>query len=160
MTRTAKPSAATFAPTALDFLRRPGAAENLIPTAERFLQLQHELEKLVPDGVAQGLSVCRFEDGNLVLAVPAASTASKLRQTFPRLRAGLESQGWKVSSIQVRVQPEQSTANSTTYEQGDARQNEMGRSLEHWSALEQNLAEGTLKNSVSRLIARQRRKID
>lgn len=49
-------------------------------------------------------NVLQFESGQLVLSVPNAALASKLKQQLPKLQESLLGQGWQVNGIRLKVQ--------------------------------------------------------
>jgi len=102
-------------PTLLELLKRDASAGILLPAAERILEIQRELRRSIPPGVAADCEVCGLEDGNLTVQVSSASAASKLRQTLPRLIESLALRGWKISAIRLRVQPRVSSWESAAY---------------------------------------------
>lgn len=48
--------------------------------------------------------VQQFTSGQLVLSIPNAALASKLKQQLPKLQEGLLKRGWQVSAIRLKVQ--------------------------------------------------------
>jgi hypothetical protein len=61
--------------------------------------------------------VLRFESGQLVLAVPNAALAAKLKQQLPKLQDALLKRGFQVSSIRLRLQPGNIVTNVTKSKQ-------------------------------------------
>ncbi len=49
-------------------------------------------------------AVLQFESNQLVLAIPNAALATKLKQQLPKLQDGLLKRGWQVNAIRLKVQ--------------------------------------------------------
>ncbi|HVL74685.1 MAG TPA: DciA family protein [Noviherbaspirillum sp.] len=88
---------------AADFLRSHDRMAALVSVAERLAALDRDCASLLPTG----FSACRvlhLDGGQLVLAVPGAAWAAKLKQQLPRLQDGLVKRGWQVNAIRLKVQ--------------------------------------------------------
>ena len=141
--------------TVLDFLQRHDGAAGLLPAAQRILALRADLLALMPATLRSTCEVSGFDDDTVTVKVSSASAAAKLRQTLPRLRDGLLERGWKVSAIQMRVQPRGAAAESTTWRApADAAIPTSG--VDAFVELNRRLEEPALKSAVERLIARRR----
>ena len=140
----------------MEHLRRNASTGNVLPIAERFLELQRDVNQLLPMTIPEGCSVCQFEEGELSIAVPSATLASKLRQTLPRLREGLERRGWKVNAIQLRVQPSNSSYKSTAYKPDPKRALVPENALPHLSDLAESLQQSPLKDALNAMVRRRK----
>lgn len=134
---------------------------SLMSTARQLMQLQQQVQAVLPQPLGNACRVLRLEDGNLTLGVPAASHSAKLRQLAPRIVAALEKQGWQVNGIAVRVQASLTRPIETLLAQNAlprrpaAPLGEQG--LEAFSELRTTLREGPLAQAVERLLARRGR---
>jgi hypothetical protein len=88
---------------ATDFLRRNDRMAALLPTAMRIARLQRDLAACLPPTAGQP-DVLGFEQGRLVLGVPSAAFAAKLKQQLPKLQAALQKRDWPVEEIRLKVQ--------------------------------------------------------
>lgn len=75
----------------------------LLPAVTRMAQLQKECAKQLP-AMFDACDVLQFASGQLVLAVPNAALAAKLKQQLPKLQDRLCRLGWQVSAIRLKVQ--------------------------------------------------------
>lgn len=88
---------------ATDFLRRNDRMASLLPTAMRIARLQRDLAACLPP-TAGAPDVLGFEQGRLVLGVPNAAFAAKLKQQLPKLQSALQQRDWQVDEIRLKVQ--------------------------------------------------------
>jgi hypothetical protein len=94
------------APAAHDAASYLGANEKmaaLLPTVKRMAELQRACSAILPDmfGYCQVLQ-CNADQ--LVLGVPNASVAAKLKNRLPKLQESLAGQGWQIGTIRLKVQ--------------------------------------------------------
>lgn len=88
---------------AVDFLGANEKMASLLPAVARIAALQKDCAAILPESYT-ACEVLQFEAGNLVLAVPSAALAAKLKQTLPSLRESLLKRGWQVNAIKLKVQ--------------------------------------------------------
>jgi len=81
---------------------------SLIPTAQRIISLQKECSSILP-AMFRECTVLRFEAGEIVLSVPHAALAARLKQQLPQLKQALLKRGWQINSIQTKVQVKSTT---------------------------------------------------
>jgi hypothetical protein len=81
------PTLARLADLAIDSSARLKAIQSLIPSS---------LRPAIQAGPIEGLSWCLILDN--------AAVAAKLRQLLPALQAHLQSKGWEINSIRLKVQ--------------------------------------------------------
>jgi hypothetical protein len=141
----------------LDHLRRHDAAGALLPMAERIMELQQDLGRLLPAGTQEGCEVCGYAEGTLSLIVPTASLASKLRQVLPRLCEGFVRRGWKVNAIQVRVQPNVSIAPMQNNVNSEERAPIPDDALAAMAELANSVSDEGLAKSLAQLVAHHRK---
>lgn len=73
-------------------------------TAQTLLQAEQIVRKALPPVLAHSCRVANIDRQCLTLAVPAAAHATRLRQLTPTLLRALNSRGWNLSQIEIRVQ--------------------------------------------------------
>lgn len=88
---------------AADFLRTHDRMAALFPVVQRLALLDKDCSSLLPS-VFDACRVMHLDDGQLVLAVPTAALAAKLKQQLPKLQDGLLKRGWQVNAIRLKVQ--------------------------------------------------------
>lgn len=88
---------------AADYLRTHDRLAGLLSVAERLAALQRDCTSLLPT-VFGACHVLHLNEGQLMLAVPNAGLAAKLRQQLPKLQDGLVKRGWQVNGIRLKVQ--------------------------------------------------------
>jgi hypothetical protein len=108
----------------------------------------------LPEAVKRRVQAVSLSQDTLVLAVGSAALATKLRQTVPRIEAGLNSRGWKVNLIQIRVQPDVNPIISMGYTKIGKNAVVSGAGRQSLQALESQLEDGPLRNAIARLASR------
>lgn len=88
---------------AVDFLRVHDRMAAIMPTVTRLAALQKDCATILP-AMFQSCVVLNLDAELLVLAVPNAAVASKLKQQLPKLQDNLLKRGWQVNSIRLKVQ--------------------------------------------------------
>lgn len=88
---------------ATDFLRRDDKMATLLPAIERMASLQKDCAAALP-AMFRYCEILAFEDGQLVLSVPNAALAAKLKQQLPKLQEVLARRGWQVTGTRLKVQ--------------------------------------------------------
>lgn len=154
-----KKASGRSAATIMELLRQDPTTGGLLPTAERLLQLQQDLNLLLPAGTAASCEVYVSSGDTLIVSAASAALAGKLRQMVPSLIAGLTQRGWKVNAIQLRVQPLNSLTNSNTYANGEEKPKRArlpSSALESWAELAETLEKSPLQEAVNALVRRRR----
>jgi hypothetical protein len=126
----------------------------LLPNLERLARLQVDVAACLPEAVKRRVQAVSLSQDTLVLAVGSAALATKLRQTVPRIEAGLNSRGWKVNLIQIRVQPDVNPMISMGYTKIGKNAVVSGAGRQSLQVLESQLEEGPLRNAIARLASR------
>jgi hypothetical protein len=85
----------------------------LLPAVTRMAALQKDCASILPAMFAH-CAVLQFEANQLVLSVPNAALATRLKQQSPKLQEQLLQRGWQVSAIRLKVQVSKIPAKSTT----------------------------------------------
>jgi hypothetical protein len=88
---------------ATHFLKANDRMAALMPAALRMGRLQADVARALPSMFAD-CAVLSFEAGTLVLAVPNAALASRLKQQVQTLTSKLHLKGWDVQAIKTKVQ--------------------------------------------------------
>ncbi|GJI87958.1 hypothetical protein [Duganella hordei] len=88
---------------ATDFLRRDDKMAALLPAIERMASLQKDCAAALP-AMFKYCEILAFEDGQLILSLPNASLAAKLKQQLPKLQETLARRGWQVHGVKLKVQ--------------------------------------------------------
>lgn len=86
-----------------DFLRSHDRLAALLTVAERLAALEMDCASLLPT-VFGACRVLHLDSGQLVMSVPNAALAAKLKQQLPKLQDGLAKRGWQVNAIRLKVQ--------------------------------------------------------
>ncbi len=89
---------------AVTFLNADDKLAALLPTARKLVSLQRDTEHLMPVAPGQ-CQVLQLQEGELVLTVPNAALATRMRHALPRLQTGLREKGWPVEAVKLKVQP-------------------------------------------------------
>lgn len=97
---------------AADFLQTHDQIARLLPGITRIAALQRDCAAILPV-FFETCTVLHFQSGELVLSLPTAAHAAKLKQQLPKLRNGLLQLNWQVNSIKIKVQPSNSYQNVT-----------------------------------------------
>ncbi len=101
---------------AADFLRANDKMASILPTVTRMAALQKDCAATLP-AMFDSCTVLSFESDRLVLAIPNAAIASKLKQQLPKLQESLHIRGWQVIAIRLKVQVTQGIAKKETLKQ-------------------------------------------
>jgi hypothetical protein len=88
---------------AMNFLQAHQNMARLLPTVKRLAALQKDCSTLMP-AMFNTCQILHLEAGQLVVAVPNAALASKLKQQLPKLQGDLLKLGWQVTAIRIKVQ--------------------------------------------------------
>jgi hypothetical protein len=126
----------------------------ILPGIERLAKLESDLQASLPSGLGHRVRAASLTEDTLVIAVFSSSLATKLRQTIPRIKSSLESRGWKISAIQLRVQPEDFTLKSKSYAGRPKNAVVTPQAREALLKLAANMEEGDLRRAIERLSGR------
>lgn len=131
--------------------------QQLLQKAQRYLQLEQLIQKSVPLGL-QHCKVAHIDRQTIVIAVPSAAHANKLRQCIPTLLNTLEQHQWQLNQIQIQIQ---SVLFTGVKPLGEVRQGGAGidaNGIEAFTLLEKQLDNGPLAHAVQRLLSRHKEK--
>ena len=87
----------------MDFLQGPGKLAALLPTAARLARLQQDCLAMLP-AAFEHCAALHLDDGELLVAVPNAALATRMKQGLSKLQAGLAARGWPVRTIKLKIQ--------------------------------------------------------
>ncbi len=96
------PGKAAAAREAGEFLRGNDKLAALLPTANRLARLQQDCLKLLPNHFVH-CTVLQIVDDELLIAIPNAAMASRIKQMLPKLHAGLQEKGWQIAGIKLKI---------------------------------------------------------
>ncbi|WP_179404916.1 DUF721 domain-containing protein [Burkholderia guangdongensis] len=100
------PSGPSRPQAASDVLKRTDAFAALRAGVEQVAALQRDLATLLPDYLANHVEPGFIKDGTLTLFAAHNALAARLRQVEPRLLADLQRRGWPLTTLKVRVRPQ------------------------------------------------------
>lgn len=95
---------ATTATLAVNWLSDDQHGAQVLTTARELIAVEQAAIQILPPALAEVCKVARIERQQITLAVPAAAYAAKLRQLAPRIIQRLNSSGWNLNQIVVKVQ--------------------------------------------------------
>ena len=140
---------------AVDFLNAHDRMASILPIAMRFAALQKDCATLLPE-MFSSCEVMQFESEKLVLSVPSAALAARLKQTLPRLTEGLAKRGWQVSAIKLKVQVRQTDAKSVRKKTIAMSANALTALAELEDSLEKKPHNDALRDALRSLVERHR----
>jgi len=88
---------------AADFLRAHDKMAAILPGVTRMVALQKDCKAALPP-MFDACAVLQLDANQLVLSTPNAALAAKLKQQLPKLQEFLQTQGWQVNAIRLKVQ--------------------------------------------------------
>jgi len=140
---------------ALQWMDSDGQGASVLMTAQRLLAIEQSLNLTLPKTLKHGFAVSDISGKVLTLTVYSTAFASKLRQFQSRLVTHLQSEGWPIEEIKLRVSV-QPRAQHVTPMPKEARTLDE-TDLDHFETLAKGLRPGPLADSVQKLLARHRR---
>lgn len=102
-TKATRASKTRTAQGATDYLRADVRIASFLPTVARLIALQKDCAAILPE-MFSTCAVLQFDSGQLILAIPSAALAAKLKQKLPKLQDSLLQHGWQVNVIRLKVQ--------------------------------------------------------
>src|SRR5690606_18678601 len=122
----------------------------VLATARELLAIEQAAKQALPPALAAVCKVARIERQQVVLAVPGAAYAAKLRQMAPRIMQLLNTRGWNLTQIEVKVQ---ASLNKTQTKTAPREITPLdAAALSAFETLYQDLPPGPLANAVQRLL--------
>ncbi|HEY9459274.1 MAG TPA: DciA family protein [Paralcaligenes sp.] len=137
--------------TAIHWLGSDQHGAQVLTTARMLLSIEQVTKKVLPPALAQACRVARIDEQRIILAVPSAAYASKLRQLAPRIAELLKASGWNLNEIIVKVQAGllQTRTKTTPPRQITPLD---AKALNAFEELQNNLTPGPLADAVQRLL--------
>lgn len=89
---------------AVSWLNDDQHGSEVLATARNLIAVENATKNTLPAALAGVCRVARIDRQEITLAVPSAAYASKLRQLAPRILLHLNSSGWNLNEISVKVQ--------------------------------------------------------
>jgi|SRR5690554_2843029 len=140
---------------ALNWLALDDTGASLVATAQALMQAENVIRKALPPILAPSCRVAKIDRQCLTLAVPAAAHATRLRQLTPTLLRALESHGWNLNRIEIRVQ---AGLLAQAHKSPPREVQPLGRkALESFEELQKNVSPGPLADAIGRLLTHHRR---
>lgn len=128
--------------------------QQLLQKAQRYLQLEQLVQQNAPSGL-QHCKVAHIDRQTLIIAVPSAAHANKLRQSIPTLINTLQNHKWQINQVQIQIQ---SVLFTGVKPLGEVRQGGAGidaSGIAAFTQLEKQLNDdGPLAVAVQRLLSR------
>ena len=137
------------------YLNASDRLRSLTDEARRNAELHQVLVNIAPLELTQACCVKQLRDGTLTLLAENAAIAAKLKQLAARLLTAYQKQRCEVTSIRIEVQVKEATV-------GPAAKREPKRlsidSIDNLEKLAGSLEDSPLKQALTTLAARQRRR--
>jgi hypothetical protein len=123
---------------------------SVLATAQLHLKIRAAVSAALPEAMREAFEVVKIENNTLTLTVSSAAFAAKFRQISPRVTAHIQSHGWSVSEIKLRVQGGIGLA-PVVKPPREARLLDQ-QDLKAFEQLNQQLRPGPLADAVSKLL--------
>jgi len=147
-TRSASPSGSAHL---IGWLGYDSQAASVLATAQLHLKIRAAIGEAIPPAMRGAFEVIKLEANALTLTVSSAAFAAKFRQIAPRVTTHLQSVGWNVNEIKLRVQGGLGLPETKNPEK-EARALDQ-QDLQAFEELNKNLRPGPLADAVARLLA-------
>lgn len=147
-TRSTSPSGSAHL---IGWLGHDSQAASVLATAQLHLKVRAAIGEAIPPAMRGAFEVIRLEAHALTLMVSSAAFAAKFRQIAPRVTTHLQSSGWNINEIKLRVQGGLGLPDTKRPEK-EARALDQ-QDLQAFEELNKNLRPGPLADAVARLLA-------
>ena len=147
-TRSTSPSGSAHL---IGWLGHDSQAASVLATAQLHLKVRAAIGEAIPPAMRGAFEVIRLEAHALTLMVSSAAFAAKFRQIAPRVTTHLQSSGWNINEIKLRVQGGLGLPDTKKPEK-EARALDQ-QDLQAFEELNKNLRPGPLADAVARLLA-------
>ncbi|CAL62916.1 Conserved hypothetical protein [Herminiimonas arsenicoxydans] len=141
---------------AAEFLRSHDKMAALMPSITRMAALQKDCAAALP-AMFIHCAVLQFEADQLVLSVPNAALAARLKQQCPKLQDELLQRGWQINSIRLKVQVSKILVKSTASAPLVLPTQAISAFSELNAALEDSPRNQALKNALASMMQHHRR---
>ena len=102
--RRARPNSNSGSSHLLGWLGNDTQAASVLATAQLHIKIRTAVSAALPLAMRGAFEVIKIESNILTLTVSSAAFASKFRQLAPRVTAHIQSLGWNMTEIKLRVQ--------------------------------------------------------
>ncbi|WP_353172232.1 DciA family protein [Paracandidimonas soli] len=137
---------------AIQWLSTEPRAASVLDAARRLLAAQETLQRLVPGAMGQACRVALIEDARMVLSVPSAAHAAKLRQLAPTITRKMNEKGWNLTEITVKIQ---AARLQTAPQRPPKSVNPLGTAgVQAFSEIQPAIHPGPLADAIARLLKR------
>jgi hypothetical protein len=147
------------APAAHDAASYLGANEKmaaLLPAVKRMAQLQKACAAILPEMFGY-CEVLQCNADQLVLGVPNASVAAKLKNRLPKLQDALATQGWQLNAIRLKIQVRANLPTPPPVKQLHLPQQAVSALASLGGTLEDSPRNAALRSAIARLVERHRK---
>ena len=138
----------------IGWLGNDAQAASVLATAQLHLKIRAAVSAALPAAMRDAFDVAKIENNALTLTVSSAAFAAKFRQIAPRVTAHIQSLGWNMTEIKLRVQGGIGLA-PVVKPPREARLLDQ-QDLKAFENLNQQLRPGPLANAVSKLLRHHR----
>ncbi len=127
----------------------------LLPTIKRIAAIQDACAAILPEMFGP-CAVLHFHADQLLLAVPNAALAARLKQRLPRLQEELQRQGWQVNGIRLKIQMTPGMPKPAPFTPPKLPQHAVSALAELGQTLENTPRNAALKEAIDKLVRRHR----
>jgi hypothetical protein len=122
----------------------------LLPEVERLRQLEARFRAAVSPALARACRVAAWQDGMALIHCANGAAAARVRSQATTLAKAMSTPAQPVEALKVKLRADWNRP------AGREKPGMSRKALDAWGALESNLPEGGLKQSIDRLLRRQR----
>lgn len=140
---------------ALSYLGGNDRMAALLPTIKRIAAIQDACAAILPEMFGP-CAVLHFHADQLLLAVPNAALAARLKQRLPRLQEELQRQGWQVNGIRLKIQMTPGMPKPAPFTPPKLPQHAVSALAELGQTLENTPRNAALKEAIDKLVRRHR----
>ncbi|HEX2530030.1 MAG TPA: hypothetical protein VHK70_01010 [Burkholderiaceae bacterium] len=127
----------------------------ILPVVTRLTALQKDCAAILP-AIFEICEVSHFESGQLLLSIPNAALASKLKQQLPKLHGALLKRGWQINAIRLKVQVSNIAKNTTKLKSLNLPPCAVSAFADLGNTLENSSRNSALKAAVTAMVQRYR----
>ena len=102
--RRSRPSGQTGSTHLIGWLGHDSQSANVLATAQMHLNMRRAVVGALPSNMRSAFEVVKLDNHVLTLMVSSAAFAAKFRQLAPRVTAHMQTAGWNITEIKLKVQ--------------------------------------------------------
>lgn len=102
--RRSRPSGQTGSTHLIGWLGHDSQSANVLATAQMHLNMRRAVVGALPPNMRSAFEVVKLDNHVLTLMVSSAAFAAKFRQLAPRVTAHMQTAGWNIAEIKLKVQ--------------------------------------------------------